>query len=65
MASHATKLIGEKEWIDNKISALGAFLGKDKPDAVPQDEWDLLNQQLMHMCEYSATLGKRIALNLK
>lgn len=46
--------------LDEKRSKLEAMLQKDKPEFVPQIQWDLMQKQYEAMSEYSLILAERI-----
>lgn len=54
---HLVRVMGEKNALDEKISALKEFLSKDKIDGV---DYDILEKQLEVMNDYSDILSKRL-----
>lgn len=46
--------------LDEKRSKLDAMLQKDKPEFVPQIQWDLMQKQYEAMSAYSLILAERI-----
>lgn len=60
MLPYQQRVVVEKDELDGKIARLTAFLESMQGVTTPHEEYVLLTQQLDHMQNYSAVLGKRI-----
>jgi len=60
MNAFQERVIEEKEQLDDKIAKLTKFIGGKVWAGLTDYEQNLLQVQLNHMRDYSATLAKRI-----
>lgn len=56
------RVILEEEELQIKIEALKNMLDKPKPEFISQAQWDLMEEQHVHMCSYRNILKQRISL---
>lgn len=56
------RVVLEEEELQIKIEALKNMLDKPKPDFISQVQWDLMQEQYVHMCSYGNILRQRIKL---
>jgi hypothetical protein len=62
MSDFKTRLLEEKEQLDEKISKLEPFIGSEPFNGIDVAQQDLLIEQLDVMRNYSTILEKRIEL---
>ena len=60
MSDFKTRLLEEKEQLDDKISKLSPFINSDKLSGIDKIQQDLLKLQLPTMQIYSEILQQRI-----
>lgn len=62
MQPHQQRVIDEKQELDNKIEKLNAFTNSSEIyKGLPVEDQKLLQQQKVHMANYSLVLAQRIA----
>lgn len=61
MQPHQQRVLDEKSALDEKVTKLQAFLDGQVFQTLDSMDQRDLHEQFAHMCDYSATLARRIA----